>query len=82
MPSKNNPTATYKAAEVKQKQIPGIVRKAKSFCFLLLPVYLYALSFEDYHQLSARLENMRRMKKMSQIRRDKERKKEVKMEKG
>ena len=52
------------------------------FFFAFLPVYWYALSFEDYHQLSASLENKRRMKKMSQIRRDNERKKEVKMEKG
>ena len=51
------------------------------FFFCFLPVYWYALSFEDYHQLSASLGNKRRMKKMSQIRRDKKRKKEVNMEK-
>ena len=54
-----------------------------SYKLLFLPVYWYALSFEDYRQLSARLKNKgRKTKKMSQIRRVKERKKEVKLDKG
>ena len=35
----------------------------KSFCVLLLPVYLYALSFTIYHQLSASMGQIRGIKK-------------------
>ena len=48
---------------------------------LFVVVHWYVLSFEDYHHLSVRLENRRKTTKMSQIRRHKERKKEVEMEK-
>ena len=49
---------------------------------LLLPIYWYALSFEDFQQRSASRKYRKRMKKMSWNRENWERQKEEKMEKN